>query len=175
MQLIRLIRRRLIRSLMPTTEPLSMETAIPPQSEESIAGIISTGANESGAKKIGDWQQVHADQFYEEVRHRTTDAKKIADNTMFTEKAVEEIKLHMFFKEHDLGGGRMGRFTADFDQAQAWDKLTQGKHTDMDILLLKHEYVELAQMRLHGYNYPDAHDIANKYHDWASKVKGAGK
>ena len=134
-----------------------------------------TGVTGSGAKKISNWQQRHADRFYEEVRHRKTDVKRIADNTKFTEKAVEEIKQHMFFKKHDLGGGVMGRFTADFDQAQAWNRLTQGRHTDIDILLLKHEYVELAQMRLHGYDYPDAHDIANKYHDWASKVKGAGK
>jgi hypothetical protein len=108
--------------------------------------------------------------FYEEVRHRTTDVKRIAENTMFTEKAVEEIKQHLFFKEHDFGGGIIGRFAPEFEQAQAWDRLTQGTHSELDILLLRHEYVELTQMRLHGYDYPSAHTIANRYHDWWSAL-----
>jgi hypothetical protein len=136
---------------------------------EMSGGIIDAGGF-SGAKKTAGWEQRHADLFYEEVRHRTTDVKQIADNTPFTEKAVDEIKQHIFFKEHDLGSGRLGRFASDYEQAQAWDRLTQGTHTDLDVMFLKHEYVELTQMRLHGYDYEAAHDKANENHDWWTAI-----
>ena len=38
-------------------------------------------------------------------------------------------------------------------------------------MLLKHEYVELTQMRLHGYDYDKAHDKANEYYNWAVEIK----
>ena len=130
------------------------------------SGIINTGAF-SGAKKTFGWENRHGELMYEEIRHRTTDVKKISDFTPFTESAVEEIKQHMFFAEHKFADGSVKRFDSDFDQAQAWDRLSQGKGTADDIALLKHEYVELTQMRLHGYDYETAHEIANKYHNWA--------
>lgn len=107
---------------------------------------------------------------YEEIRHRTTDVKNIAKHTPFKKGAVEEIKQHMFFKEHKFADGSTRRFDSDFDQAQAWDRLSQGKGTKADIEMLKHEYVELTQMRLHGYDYETAHDIANSKHNWAKML-----
>ena len=130
------------------------------------SGIINTGVF-SGAKKTFGWENRHGELMYEEIRHRTTDVKKISEFTPFTESAVEEIKQHMFFAEHKFADGSVKRFDSDFDQAQAWDRLSQGKGTDADIMLLKHEYVELTQMRLHGYDYETAHEIANRYHNWA--------
>ena len=129
-------------------------------------GIINSGAF-SGAKKTAGWENRHGELMYEEIRHRTTDVKKISEFTPFTESAVEEIKQHMFFAEHRFADGRIERFAPDFDQAQAWDRLSQGKGTAADVVLLKHEYVELTQMRLHGYVYEIAHEIANRYHNWA--------
>ena len=132
-------------------------------------GIIKSGAY-SGAKKTEGWQNRHAERMYEEIRHRKGDVKKIAQNTMFKESAVEEIKQHMFFKKHVFADGTVRRFDSDFDQAQAWDRLSQGNGTESDIEMLKHEYVELTQMRLHGYDYETAHDIANSKHNWAKML-----
>jgi len=42
-------------------------------------------------------------------------------------------------------------------------------------MLLKHEYVELTQMRLHGYNYDTAHNIANEHHNWWSALEKSQK
>jgi len=42
-------------------------------------------------------------------------------------------------------------------------------------MLLKHEYVELTQMRLHGYNYYTAHRIAEKSYNWGLEIKKLGK
>lgn len=127
--------------------------------------IINTGAI-SGAKKTAGWQDRHAEKMYEEIRHRTTDIKRISEYTSFSEKAVQEIKQHMFFKEHKFEDGTIHRFDPDFDQVQAWDRLSQGKGSNIDIEMLKHEYVELTQMRIHGYAYEKAHEIANKHHNW---------
>jgi len=38
-------------------------------------------------------------------------------------------------------------------------------------MLLKHEYVELTQMRLHGCNYKIAHEIAEKSYNWGLEIK----
>lgn len=134
------------------------------------SGIISSGAV-SGAKKTSGWQDRHGERMYEEIRHRSTDVKRISECTPFKEKAVEEIKQHMFFKEHRFSNGTIRRFDPDFDQAQAWDRLTKGKGTATDIEMLKHEYVELTQMRIHGYDYETAHDIANSKHNWWAMVE----
>lgn len=133
-------------------------------------GIINTGAI-SGAKKTPGWQDRHAEQMYEQIRHRTTDVKKISENTIFKESAIEEIKQHMFFKEHKFADGTVKQFDYDFDQAQAWDRLSKGVGTETDLLMLKHEYVELTQMRLYGYDYETAHAIANKIHNWWAAVE----
>lgn len=133
----------------------------------SNSGIINAGAV-SGAKKTDGWEGRHAEQMYEEIRHRTTDVKKISESTNFKESAVEEIKQHMFFRQHKFANGAIKCFDSDFDQAQAWDRLTQGRGTETDIVMLKHEYVELIQMRLKDLCYEDAHAIANKKHNWGA-------
>lgn len=134
------------------------------------SGIINTGGY-SGAKKTPGWRERHGERMYEEIRHRTTDVKRIAENTQFTESAVEEIKQHMFFKEHRFADGTVRRFDSDCDQSDAWDRLFQGKGTETDVEMLKHEYVELTQMKLYGYDYEKAHEIANSKHNWWAMVE----
>lgn len=132
----------------------------------------STGGY-SGAKKTTGWQDRHARRYYEEVRSRKSgvDAEKIAKYTDFTKEQVEDIRQHMFIREQPLENGtRMARFEPDYDQAQAWQRLTEGKGTENDILLLKHEYLELTEMREKGYNYDEAHAVANAVYDWWSAV-----
>ena len=136
----------------------------------AVSGIINTGAK-SGAKKTPGWQERHAELMYEEIRHRSTDIKRISESTPFTERSVEEIKQHMFIKEHRFLDGSVRRFDSDFDQAQAWDRLSKGKGTKTDIEMLKHEYVELTQMRIYGYAYETAHKIANSKHNWWAMVE----
>lgn len=123
----------------------------------------------SGAKKTKGWKDRHAERYYEEVRKRApgVDAKKIAAYTDFTEEQVEDIRQHMFLRIQPLDYGRkMERFEADYPQAITWQRLTEGKGTELDILMLRHEYLELTEMRFHGYNYDEAHRIANQTYDW---------
>lgn len=95
------------------------------------------------------------------------DAKKIAAYTDFTEEQVEDIRQHMFLRIQPLDyGQKMERFATDYSQAITWQRLTEGKGTELDILMLRHEYLELTEMRIHGYNYDEAHRIANQTYDW---------
>ena len=133
---------------------------------------VDSGAY-SGAKKTPGWEKRHAERYYEEVRNRKpgVDASKIAKYTDFTEEQAEDIRQHMFIREHDLDNGRvLRRFYPDYDQAEAWQRLTEGRGTETDVLMLKHEYFELTQMRTYGYNYEKAHDIANAEYNWWAAV-----
>jgi hypothetical protein len=118
--------------------------------------------------------QAHAELYYEEIRKRSSDistiASNIVDSTGFTQKAIQEIKNHLFINEHILNG-KMQRFAPEYQQAQAWQRLIDGDYKESDIVLLKHEYVELTQMRLHGYDYDAAHRIANMKYNWQELIR----
>ena len=129
------------------------------------SGGISGALNSSSARA-----HVHAARMYEEIRGRTTDVKKIAQNIGWDESGIADIKAHMFNNEYMLNG-EMKRFDPDFDQVQAWDRLTQGKHTELDILLLRHEITEYHFMRDFGYEYDKAHEKANEKYNWWKAFK----
>lgn len=129
---------------------------------------LQSGA-QSGAKRAEGWQDRHADLFYEEIRNRApySDANKIAKNiNEFNVEQIEDIRQHMFIKSQPRDGG-MKRFDPDFDQAQAWQRLIEGKNIwDSDIIMLQHEFTELSIMKDTGCTYEEAHRVANESFDW---------
>ena len=132
--------------------------------------LLESGALlETGAKKTEGWQERHADRYYDEVRNRAaySDARKIATNiTGFTVEDIEDIRQHVFIREHPRDG-RMARFDSDFYQAQAWQRLVDGKGIrPSDIVLLRHEQMESRIMRETGCTYEDAHEKANAVYNW---------
>ena len=52
------------------------------------------------------------------------------------------------------------------------EALEQGRPTELDILLLKHELEELTLMEKYGYGYEVAHLHANKKYPWEYKKRG---
>lgn len=126
---------------------------------------------ETGARKTTGWEDRHAERYYEEVRKREpySDARRIARAVSeFSVEQIEQIRQHMFIKEQPRDGG-LSRFDAGFDEAQAWQRLTEGINIrPSDIVLLQHEYTELTVMAEKGYTYDEAHAIANKQFDWWS-------
>ena len=147
-------------------------------------GVIANGERKtgkelfaSGAKKTAGWMGRHAKKYYEEIRKRApyVDAKKIAKHTDFTVEEVEDIRQHMFLRIQPLDNGRvMERFAPDYFQAVAWQRLATGQGTETDILMLKHELLELTEMREHGYNYDGAHAIANQKYNWWKRMQEQG-
>ncbi len=139
-----------------------------PENSKESGGI-------SGAKKTDGWEERHAKRFYGNVRKRSpyVDAKRIARHCKeFSLKQLEAIRQHMFVETHDLDKGNV-RFDPDPDQAQAWQRLTEGRGTDLDVLMLKHELEELTLMRRRGYNYDEAHEKANRKYNWWEELQKA--
>lgn len=114
----------------------------------------------------------HAERYYKSVRKMKTDVKKIALNTGWKEEAVQKIKNHIFYDKHELIGG-YGRFDPSYHMAVSWQNLIAGgsKIEEKDIVLLKHEYLELTLVKK-GYSQDDAHIIASKKHDYSKLTEG---
>ena len=112
----------------------------------------------------------HAATYYESVRHMTTDCARIAANTGFREQDIRVIKRHVFIEEHDLRSGRE-RFFPDYEMAQSWQRLIDGRDIqERDIVLLNHEFLEHTLMRL-GKSASDAHEQAQKVYNYAAMVR----
>ena len=119
-------------------------------------------------------QDRFADSYYEEIRNRKSqsDIKRIAKNSGLTPEQVTAIRNHVFIDEHNFADGIRARFDTDVDIALAWQRLDNGKQTELDILLLKHELEELTLMKKYGYIYEKAHLLASKKYPWNFKLKG---
>ena len=90
----------------------------------------------------------------------------------FTVDQIEDIRQHIFIRKQPRSDGYF-RFDSDYDIAQAWQRLTDGKDIrESDIMLLMHEYEELTIMRNTQCTYEEAHDLANsKYNWWEALMK----
>lgn len=76
---------------------------------------------------------------YEKFRGLGTEyVNAIANNTDFSITRVQRIKDHVFNNSHIKDHG-VGRFDPDYELAQAWQRLIDGKQLDSDIQLLDHE------------------------------------
>lgn len=112
----------------------------------------------------------HAVQYYESVRKMKTDINNISKNTGWNEDSIEKIKNHIFYENHKLSGG-YGRFDPDYNMAISWQRLIDGKTIkEMDIVLLKHEYLELTLVKK-GYSQDEAHIISSKKHNYTTAVE----
>ena len=118
-------------------------------------------------------QNRFADSYYEEIRNRKSqsDINRIAKNSGLTREQVTAIRNHVFIEEHNFADGDHRRFDTDVDIALAWQRLDNGKQTELDILLLHHELEELTLMKKYGYIYEKAHALANKKYNWQEAIK----
>ncbi|MEK3974671.1 ribonuclease YeeF family protein [Psychrobacillus sp. FSL K6-1267] len=117
---------------------------------------------ESGGRNISPEQffkeEAIAEEMYEKFRNLgTEDVNAIAKNTGFSVARVQRIKNHIFNNSHIKDHG-FGRFDPDFELAQAWQRLIDGKQVDSDIQLLHHEIFESKFESIFQTNYRTAHD-----------------
>ena len=133
-----------------------------------IVGTLPKGAlnPDSYDDKEREKADRHAKMYYEAIRNRTSDSdvKNIAKNTGYKEENIRLIKQHIFLNEHNMGDGVIKRFDADYNMAQSWFRLIEGKDIqEHDILLLKHEFVELKYMsKSPDITYDEAHKVAQR-------------
>ncbi|MCX7842861.1 MAG: minor capsid protein [Clostridia bacterium] len=138
------------------------------------SGIINTGAISGALNPYSKEANKHAVQYYDSVRRMKSDSIKIADNTGYKPENILKIKEHIFIKRHDLGLGVKERFAPDYEIAQSWQRLIDGKNIkEQDYILLKHEFLELKLMEK-GYLQQEAHLKASKKYNY-SKALEKGK
>ena len=131
----------------------------------SRSGIMNTGVISGALNPYSKEAEKHAVQYYESVRHMTTDTQKISAATGISRDKIDKIKNHVFITEHDLLTGHK-RFDPSYDMAQSWQRLINGDFKEQDIVLLKHEYAELRYMEK-GYSQNEAHILASKKYNYA--------
>ncbi|MBA4538839.1 hypothetical protein H1Z61_17345 [Bacillus aquiflavi] len=92
------------------------------------------------------------------MRANNNDIEKIAANIGLPKWKIARIKDHLFYKSHKKDNG-VGRFDADPDMADAWERLIEGKNIKSnDIDLLNHEFFESRFEGIFKTNYRTAHD-----------------
>ena len=133
---------------------------------ENVSGAVNGALNSESDRAIE-----HAERYYDSVRKMKADTNRIAKNTGIKLEHIVQVKNHLFMKSHDLGVNGYRRFYADYDIAQSWQRLIEGKDImPQDIVLLKHEYCESRYMEK-GLSQKEAHDKANRRYDYSKAVR----
>lgn len=122
-----------------------------------ISGAISD-TNSPEARKFAETE-------YGSIRKRKVDVKRIAENTGYSEKQIEEIKNYLFIDKHDLGDKETRRFDPSFEIAQSWNRLMRGNAEKHDLTLIKHEIFE-KELISKGLSQNEAHNIASKKYNY---------
>ncbi|MFD3706260.1 hypothetical protein ACFWUP_24225 [Nocardia sp. NPDC058658] len=168
-----------------TTAPLSPTS--PPGSPAGPTDYAETGGARRPRNIYDETAQVAwAEGAYDHFRGTDNDLNRMVaelaeverpDGTSgFTRAEIEQVKNHLFREEHPLtvrddDGKPIGfenrRYDADADIAEAWIRMSLGRPTPADIVLLEHELAEARYYAEHpGSSYQDAHRFANESFNW---------
>lgn len=131
----------------------------------------------SGAR-ITDLNSAEADEFaemyYEEIRHFSTDSKKIADNLGKEESDIRKIKAYLFEDDSliDPDTGESRQFDPDCTIAQSWQRLMNGKDIKLhDKTLIEHELLEMKiKQENPGIDHVKAHELASEKYNYPKEA-----
>lgn len=131
----------------------------------------------SGAR-ITDLNSAEADEFaemyYEEIRHFSTDSKKIADNLGKEESDIRKIKAYLFEEDSliDPDTGESRQFDPDCAIAQSWQRLMNGKDIKPhDKTLIEHELLEMKiKQENPGIDHVKAHELASEKYNYPKEA-----
>ena len=131
----------------------------------------------SGAR-ITDLNSAEADEFaemyYEEIRHFSTDSKKIADNLGKEESDIRKIKAYLFEDDSliDPDTGESRQFDPDCAIAQSCQRLMNGKDIKLhDKTLIEHELLEMKiKQENPGIDHVKAHELASEKYNYPKEA-----
>ena len=131
----------------------------------------------SGAR-ITDLNSAEADEFaemyYEEIRHFSTDSKKIADNLGKEESDIRKIKAYLFEDDSliDPDTGESWQFDPDCAIAQSWQRLMNGKDIKPhDKTLIEHELLEMKiKQENPDIDHVKAHELASEKYNYPKEA-----
>lgn len=137
---------------------------------------VKNNSKQTGAKYTkGDieWnirREEEAELYYDNIRNRKDDISKISKNTNWSEKSIGQIKNHIFYNTHIIRDGTRRMLDSDYSMSVAWQRLINGTYEDIDILLLKHEYLESIFEKKYNISNLEAHRMTEKKHDWYKEL-----
>ena len=105
---------------------------------------------------------------YEQFRRRN-DCFTVANNSGFTIEQIQLVKYYVFFEKHYNRRNKFVPFEPSYDMAESWRRLSEksGKNIKPhDILLLKHELLEIAILTQCNISQMEAHEIANRKYNY---------
>lgn len=139
--------------------------------------IINSGAVKGALTDKNDplyvKRDAHAIKYYESVRRskKSNIVKTIANNTGISEKSINKVYDHIFINDHELYGGKR-RFDPDYDMAESFRRLREGKNIqEHDLIMLKHERLEYELMNKKHMSYQEAHRLAEKKYNYQKALK----
>ncbi len=125
-------------------------------------GRIRIDTRKFTTEEYSEYEEI-GDQMYDNIRDTRDDVDKIAKNTGWDRVKIQAIKSHLFFEKHLFDDGEIRLFDSDYWQAEAWIRMTVGNMTELDEVLLKHEFFELEYIREHKCTYEEAHKRQQSY------------
>lgn len=151
-------------------EYIENTAAMPALSHGQEQTIESGGIRQSGGLNPDSKEaQMHANMYYELVRHMRTDCKRIAKNTGYPVELIRRIKRYVFEDAHDLVTGHE-RFYPSYRMGESWRRLIDGKEIQPhDITLLNHELYESILVK-DGLTVQEAHDKTELIYNYAKET-----
>ena len=105
----------------------------------------ATGALSNINDPYGKKREKHAVSYYEEIRNRKSSyvINRIAKNGNVSKRTAKNIYEHVFINEHEFRDGRIKRFDPDYDMAESFRRILEGKNIKPhDIVMLRHASVK---------------------------------
>lgn len=130
-----------------------------------------TSKNDPKLKK----REAFAKHYYSEVlgRNREYEIAAVAKNSGMPVEDVDKVFAHIFELDHLFDDGTIHKFIPDYDMAQSWIRLREGKNIqDHDRILLMHELME-ANIMGTGTKiaYDPVHDEVEKTYNYVAALR----
>lgn len=135
----------------------------------NISKAGKKGALNNDNDPFGRKREKHAVAYYEELRNRKSSyvVNRISKNAGISRKSAQDIYKHVFINKHVFKDGETRKFDPDYDMAESFRRILEGKNIKPhDLVMLKHENLELNLMKKYNMVYEDAHDLTNKKHNY---------
>lgn len=130
---------------------------------------LKSGALNIKNDPLGRKREAHAKRYYEEITNRKpyTVINRIAKNGNISKKSAKNIYNHVFVESHRFADGSTRMFDPDYDMAESFRRILDGKDIKShDIVLIKHENLELNLMKKYNLAYENAHNLAVRKYDY---------
>lgn len=141
--------------------------------------IISSGARSGALTSENDpdykKRKKFAKDYYKEVlgRNRNYEIAAVAKHSKMSIDDIDKVFAHIFELEHLFENGKIAKFAPDYDMAQSWIRLREGKNIQThDLILLQHELMEANIMgKSKTIVYDTVHREVEKTYNYSKALK----